>query len=798
MRQHLKISASNNIYLNSQQARYANEAKYLDMYLAAKLRWKVHVKKKKQELNMLLQIIKPVCLYRPDLTILLFTPQIAINSLKNFVFLEICPREGLECDISQKAKFCQLPDEVPLDKDGDIIAFKMNNFMSLKKILTIGLNNNNKLYVNGLYDDDKKEFKLFTTDAYKNYTLTETQTDFSLQAYFKCDGNGIAFESIYTFNVKISQTNLFPPQFSQEEYEKQISLPLIKGFGCIFSKVVKATDHDIKYNKITFSSDNEYLEVGTEVETADNGHTYFAAISIKKAITEINETFVIEIEAKDNGNPPLSSKTKLKLIADKQKSLPMQPRFTNAIYETNLTKPEDLQINAELDLTTYDETIVFNVTDRDSELFTINRESNKINIRLKDNKVDDEYVKERSYLSFILNAHNPKLQIPGQTAIVVGIPKNAEDIKKIYFEKDLYRGEINLILKDDANWDGKYYLHISILAKMDEIIKSSTNVIIDVPVNKKDFRFEKPLFEGQINQTNQLEKLQIKFVDNENLNEIFFQILGENSNYFTIEIFENFAELKLKESELPAEWSKKKFLSFQIEARKHSYDAIYCGILVNLPNKLQLPQFPEILYKGKIISKKEIEELEIPVHNLGSRFGLSGHNSFTIDQRDGIIKIMLAGELSDEDLQLNYIALTLTAIFDEIDGGKSSTTIILSTPPLKLPPETSTSKPTTTSTTDGSTAATTTTSENPEPEKVPKFEKGTYRFSIKADFVGIFGSVKAILEEESSRIIEYSTANVDDELKTRLLLYDDGRLGVSSTTPPGTYVFEFAVMKEQK
>ena len=40
------------IYLNSQQVSHANTAKYLGMTLDAKLKWKEHVKKKKEELNI--------------------------------------------------------------------------------------------------------------------------------------------------------------------------------------------------------------------------------------------------------------------------------------------------------------------------------------------------------------------------------------------------------------------------------------------------------------------------------------------------------------------------------------------------------------------------------------------------------------------------------------------------------------------------------------------------------------------------------------------------------------------------
>lgn len=226
---------------------------------------------------------------------------------------------------------------------------------------------------------------------------------------------------------------------------------------------VSALDIDLFNTQVTFSSlDSDYFDVGTSVTTSDNGRRFYATLTTKNQILEINNEIRFTITATDSGTPPKTSNTIVVMSGDPAVVFLESPEFVKNIYTGRLLNTNVLEFTEILSITTTTVTddISITIIGEDQQFFEYtNVAVNQYSIQLssdftsaaKDNK---------AFFQIEMVATSSTGQF-GHTVIIIDIEPDVEIT--LEFEQVLYTGDFKLPndlnigtikLTDDSYSDG--------------------------------------------------------------------------------------------------------------------------------------------------------------------------------------------------------------------------------------------------------------------------------------------------------------------------------------------------------
>ncbi|XP_037939362.1 uncharacterized protein LOC119672398 [Teleopsis dalmanni] len=700
-----------------------------------------------------------------------------------------------------------------------------------------------KKYIDArLEEDEERGFQnliIFTTEDFPKYAEEQTAARITLKVTMACDMGRVR---TLIFFQPFKEGNYFKPKFSQDVYDIILPTPIFAGFDLTSFVQIAAKDDDLANNQISFASSNAtlyHITVGTKNGTSDDKKIFFAALTLNRIYLSLERELIFHITATDSGSPPLSSNATVVIRADRSNSLPPIPRFEQSLYSVLLHKNLTLQLlRISLLPETYSENVRFSLKGRDADIFEMQNNANVVQIKLARN-VTKEEIKPRSFLHFSVQAAHLNLTDFGETAIYV---RPVSFKETFHFEESSFRGNISstgeltmeIIEFDDYGYSDEvmfellgdstvkdlfnytqvgpnFYLTLSETVNMDAIInisfitlemqarfenlKASVPLFISLPIeNNKNLNkqpeFEKPYYEGRINELNEflMEPIQLVLHSFE-ANKTTFSLSGNKSELFNFNVTNHTVDLRLLS--VNNELLNTPMILLTLTAKNDEMNATTTIIIENLQVKNSTNNISTKLFRKTWISTKlELDEDEVQilqvepialqgnvrVSELG--YSLEGveatYFEVNINASRNFVFLNQLQQLPEDLLDSKSLLQLELKAFMTMNSQIMDKVLIF----IELPKKDCTELPS------GSDLA-------------PIFSSEKYMFSVSSEQIGNIGQINAVIPESNITVnYFFNTENV--YLRERLSINSNsGDIMLLSTLPSGTFNFTIKAVNTQ-
>lgn len=263
------------------------------------------------------------------------------------------------------------------------------------------------------------------TDKFALYAENESETSINFKIQFKCTvGNTEGVSAPYTFTVYLLVTNDNAPIFPQSEYTLVVPLPLPANFELTLFGEIFARDIDLGDNQVQFSGGNSYFAVSTIGRSTENPKSYYMSLKTARQILILPaEAKVFEVTATDNGG--LTGRTSVQIDADPDNSYTRDasPTFEQRTYSFNVDAEGVFHsVPVFVTETSFaEEEITISLAGQDQAYFATTSTAGRQVEVLLTGSIDEEMLKERTYLTFDILASRIGYET-GHTTVFVDLP----------------------------------------------------------------------------------------------------------------------------------------------------------------------------------------------------------------------------------------------------------------------------------------------------------------------------------------------------------------------------------------
>ncbi|XP_062541705.1 uncharacterized protein LOC134209710 [Armigeres subalbatus] len=279
-----------------------------------------------------------------------------------------------------------------------------------------------------------------TDENFANFPIEETLPELRAQLEFSCASGT---KKTIRIQVTIRNENLYAPTFELNEYIIQLPLPLPKNFDLTQyvnnGSGIIAHDYDLTDNEVDFAiADNEYFQV--EQVIGASAKEFIARIRTTQTIIRL-DTLDLELTGTDQGDPPRSGVTHLKISGDPLVTYIEPPHFVESLYRSLYKRTEPF-VPVEIGLTsgTYDGTVSFELSGLNADHFTLTEKSDKSGATIG-LRSDVDIAETISILTVQITASRNGTDSDGRTAVVVEVEQEVKILPA--FEQVVYSGTID-------------------------------------------------------------------------------------------------------------------------------------------------------------------------------------------------------------------------------------------------------------------------------------------------------------------------------------------------------------------